>query len=146
MKLVTKELQERFNQLGSQEDSRDPVIIAHYFHPFSNFDWYITEYDQENEVFFGYASLFKDEMMDEWGYICKKELEEATFILPVERDLNWQECRFSEIEKKLYPHRLPEQEKELVSDKETFELRKEELQQLRKKRSVEIERNNKRSR
>lgn len=28
MKLITKELEERFKDVGSQEDTRDPIIIA----------------------------------------------------------------------------------------------------------------------
>ena len=39
----------------------------------TEFEWYITEWDEENKMFFGYASLFHDHN-DEWGYIPEEDL------------------------------------------------------------------------
>ena len=46
MKLLTKELINKFNKIGSQENIEDPIIVAKFFHPFSNYTWYATEYNE----------------------------------------------------------------------------------------------------
>ena len=33
MRLITKELEKRFAQVGSQENVKDPVIVAKFFDP-----------------------------------------------------------------------------------------------------------------
>ena len=33
MKLLTKELRERFNKVGRQEEIKDPLVIAKFFNP-----------------------------------------------------------------------------------------------------------------
>ena len=57
MKLLTKELQERFKQVGSQGKSEDPIIIAKFFNPSGIGTWYATEYLEDDKVFYGYVSL-----------------------------------------------------------------------------------------
>lgn len=43
--------------------------------PSSGYEWLITEYDSEQELFFGFACL-NDPEMAELGYISKLELED----------------------------------------------------------------------
>ena len=66
MRLLTKELERRFAQVGSQEKVKDPVIIAKFFNPCGAGTWYATEYDPKTQTFFGYVSIFAD-WSDEWG-------------------------------------------------------------------------------
>jgi hypothetical protein len=101
MKLMTRELEERFAKVGSQENAKDPVIIAKYFNPTGAGTWYATEYDPKTKTFFGYVSIFGD-WNDEWGYFSLDELESFTgrFGVGMERDLFWDEAPASTVIKK----------------------------------------------
>ena len=82
MQLLTKELLNRFEKVGRQEDSKDPIVIAKFFNPAGAGTWYATEYDPESKEFFGYVSIFGD-WNDEWGLFALAELEnyEANSVL-----------------------------------------------------------------
>ena len=99
MKLVNTELLERFQQVGSQETERNPLVIAKFFNPTGAGTWYATEYDPVARIFFGFVSIFGDHN-DEWGYFSLDELE--SFVgycgLGIERDLFFSEKRAREIE------------------------------------------------
>ena len=96
MRLMTKELEKRFAQVGSQESIKDPVIVAKFFNPAGSGTWYATEYDPVDKMFFGYVSIFGD-WNDEWGYFSLKELESyvGPWGLGIERDLYWTETKAS---------------------------------------------------
>lgn len=98
MKLMTKTLEERFAQVGSQEHIVDPVIVAKFFNPCGAGTWYATEYDPVQRIFFGYASIFGDHN-DEWGNFSLDELEtyRGPFGIGIERDLYFGEKRASEV-------------------------------------------------
>jgi len=98
MKLITKELEARFKEVGSQEEVKDPLIIAKYFNPSGAGTWYATEYNPEDRLFFGYVSIFGD-LNDEWGYFSLEELGSVrgSFGLGIERDLYFGEKRASEV-------------------------------------------------
>ena len=98
MKLLTKELIERFERVGRQEEVKDPLVIAKFFNPTGAGTWYATEYNQETKMFFGYVSIFKD-WNDEWGYFSLIELEslKGPFGLGIERDLYFDSKPFSQI-------------------------------------------------
>jgi hypothetical protein len=98
MKLMTKEIEKRFAQVGSQDEvGDDAIVIAKFFNPAGRGTWYATEYDAERKVFFGWVSIFGDEC-DEWGEFSLEELE--TLRLPlgmkIERDLYCGEKKLSE--------------------------------------------------
>lgn len=101
MKLLTKELENRFEQIGSQEEipMGDKIIIAKFFNPSGAGTWYATEYDPIEKIFFGFVSIFGD-WNDEWGSFGLKELEEIKlpFGLTIERDIHFAEVRAREIE------------------------------------------------
>ena len=101
MKLMTKALERRFAQVGSQENVDDPIVIAKFFNPTGAGTWYATEYDPNNRVFFGYVSIFGDSN-DEWGSFSLDELEsyEGRLGLGIERDLYFGEKRSSQVIKK----------------------------------------------
>jgi len=96
MKLLTKELINRFKYIGSQEALDDPIIVAKFFHPFSNYTWYATEYDVENKMFFGMVHGHDKEL----GYFSFDELNSLRVGgLPVERDLYFTNKKLSDLEK-----------------------------------------------
>ena len=97
MKLLTKELEKRFKKVGSQENVKDPIVIAKFFNPSGPGTWWVTEYDPKEKIFFGYASIFGDHN-DEWGYTSLAELESITesLGLGIERDLYCGEKKISE--------------------------------------------------
>ena len=98
MRLMTRELEKRFSQVGSQESVKDPVIVAKFFNPSGAGTWYATEYDPSAKMFFGYVSIFGD-WNDEWGYFSLAELESyvGRFGLGIERDLYWTEVKASTV-------------------------------------------------
>jgi len=101
MKLMTKELEARFEEVGSQEEVKDPIVIAKFFYPMGRGTWLATEYDPKDKIFFGYVSLFGD-YCDEWGSFSLEELEDfkGPFGLGIERDLYFKETPSSELIKK----------------------------------------------
>lgn len=98
MKLMTEQLLRRFEEVGSQEGEKDPVILARFFNPTGAGTWFATEYDPNNRTFFGFVSIFGD-LNDEWGYFSLNELEDfkGPFNLGVERDLYFTEQRASQV-------------------------------------------------
>ena len=98
MKLLTKELLNRFAKVGRQEDVTDPVVIAKFFNPTGAGTWLATEYDPDAKIFFGFVSIFGDHN-DEWGYFSLDELESyvGRFGLGIERDLHFTEQKMSEV-------------------------------------------------
>jgi hypothetical protein len=98
MRLITKTLEKRFAKIGSQENSKDPIIVAHFFNPMGAGDWYAIEYDPADRCVFGYVSIFHD-WNDEWGRTSLDELEEykGPLGLGIERDLYWTEKKASEV-------------------------------------------------
>lgn len=100
MKLLTQELINRFKQVGSQENKKDPIVICKFFNPVGIGYWFATEYIPDEKLFFGYVSLFGD-YNDELGYFSLDELEsvKGKFGLGIERDLYFKETKLSEIKK-----------------------------------------------
>ncbi|MCW3162637.1 DUF2958 domain-containing protein [Chryseobacterium oryctis] len=96
MKLITKELEKRFAEVGDQSQSSNPLIIAKFFAPSHSATWYATELDVENQICFGYVTGLA---FDEWGSFSIQELEslQLPFGLHVERDRFFKEIRFKEL-------------------------------------------------
>ena len=95
MQLMTKELQAEFKKMGRQEheNADDTIILAHFFNPTGGGDWFISEYNEEEETIYGYASLFNDHC-NEWGYTSLDELQNMRlpFELGIERERSWTPC------------------------------------------------------
>ena len=98
MKLLTKKLEKRFAQVGRQEHIKDPLVMAKFFNPTGAGNWFATEYDPEERIFFGYVSIFGD-WNDEWGYFSLAELQSyrGKFGLGIERDLYFEELKASQV-------------------------------------------------
>lgn len=97
MKLITKQLEERFAQVGRQAEESDPIIIAKFFNPNSAGTWYAISYEPEDNICFGYVTGLA---FDELGSFSIAELESLSLPplgLPIERDIHFKECRLSDI-------------------------------------------------
>lgn len=94
MKLVTKKIAAALPALYANEKVVDPMVIVKFFTPDSNWTWYATEYDPEQELFFGFVQGFEGEL----GYFSLDELESATgpMGLHIERDRHWTPVPLSE--------------------------------------------------
>lgn len=95
MKLLTKEIIDRFAAVGSQENVEDPIVIAKFFDPTGSWTWYATEFDPATGIFFGLVHGFEKE----WGNFSLAELESirGKFGLGIERDRHYGEKKVSEI-------------------------------------------------
>ena len=97
MELLTAELRAVLPGLYGQEGTKDPIVYAKFFTPDSYWTWYVTEGSPENGdfIFFGYVVGHERE----WGYFFLADLESVRgpLKLPIERDLYFTRCRFSEI-------------------------------------------------
>ena len=111
MQLMTTELLERFTEIGSQYDTKDPIIVAKFFDPCGSASWYATEYNPETKIFYGYVTGLA---FDEWGTFSLTELEsfKRPFGLTIERDLYFKEQRFSQHFQDEFQERTIETEKE----------------------------------
>ena len=102
--MMTKELGKKIPPLYSQDAKGDEAIVyAHYFNPYGVGEWWILEWDGENEMF-GYADLGFPEL----GYISLSELENVSIggmELPIERDLHWREKTLGEVKQAVSKYR-----------------------------------------
>ena len=97
MKLITKQIEKRFNKIGPQDNKKldEIIIVCKLFDPCGSATWYLASMD-ENRIAFGYVTgLYQDE----WGYVSINELEEIRrpMGLTIERDIWFQECKFKDI-------------------------------------------------
>jgi hypothetical protein len=80
---------------------KDKLIYLHFF--IGSSDWYIAEYNKEQDLFWGFAILNGDHDCAEWGYISFIEMKQIK-IGPVgleidcERGNGWKLRKASEIE------------------------------------------------
>jgi hypothetical protein len=104
MKLLTKELEQKFPKLNATENKKpeDVEIIAKFFDPCGSWTWYATEGMREGNdfIFFGFVRGFENE----FGNFGLKELEsvKSRLGLGIERDLHFGKHMLSEaIEKRI---------------------------------------------
>ena len=96
--LMTKEMGETIPPLYTNESaSEDEVMVAaKLFSPYSNWTWYITEWDAETGTCFGLVDGFGVEL----GYFDLTELAEVTLfkgVPGIERDLYWTPQTLSQV-------------------------------------------------
>jgi len=96
MKLMTKQIEERFKAVGDQSEKENPLFIAKYFNPCGSATWYASEYDPETRIFYGYVTGMYE---DEFGSFSLTELESVTlaFGLKIERDIHFNEISYREL-------------------------------------------------
>ncbi len=78
--LLTKAELAKLPALYSQEKVKDPIVLVHYF--YGSYDFWATEFDAEEGLFFGLAHLYETEL----GNTSARELASVGRI---ERDLYW---------------------------------------------------------
>ncbi len=95
--LLPPDIATKLPPLYSQEEQGENAIaVVKFFTPWTNWTWYVSEYDPEKRVCFGIVVGLEREC----GYFSIHELEELRGPggLRIERDLHWKpkplkECR-----------------------------------------------------
>jgi Protein of unknown function (DUF2958) len=59
----------------------DSLVVAHYFLPGTNADWFVLEYDELEDIIFGFANIIPG--CGELGSTSLKELEDLTIAVPI---------------------------------------------------------------
>lgn len=99
MKLLTKELREKFPKLNETENKKPEEIkvIAKFFDPTGSWTWYATEFDGM-DTFFGFVWGFENEL----SYFSLSELEntKGRLGLGIERDKFFGEHTLAEVMEK----------------------------------------------
>ena len=91
--LLTKNLLAKLPALGTTDDKKpeDIKVPVKFFSPYSNWTWYLYEYEPGTRMFFGLVCGFEKE----FGYVSLDELEAAVkkmrtgTLQLVERDTHW---------------------------------------------------------
>ncbi len=103
MKLLTKEIKNKLPGLGSQDgkDPKEVPIIVKFFSPISNWTWYATEGEEQedgNWLFFGLVRGFETEL----GYFSLRDLEsvKSPLGLGIERDMYFGKHTLAEAKEK----------------------------------------------
>lgn len=98
MKLLTKELREKFPRLEKtgEKDPNEVEVIAKFFCPWNNWAWFATEFDGK-DTFFGFVKGFENEL----GTFSLKELQsiKGPWELGIERDLYFGKHTLAEVMK-----------------------------------------------
>ena len=96
MKLITKEIERKAPALYSQESKSadETQVVAKFFDPCGAATWYMTEYDPDDRLAFGWVTLGFGPGCDELGYFSIAELESirGALGLGIERDTHWEPC------------------------------------------------------
>jgi hypothetical protein len=75
----------------------EKVIYEHFF--LFGCDWYVAEYSQKEQLFWGFAILHNDLQNAEWGYISYQELKDINIDgFEVDRELDWKVKKANEVE------------------------------------------------
>jgi len=92
--LIPAELQKQFSEHHqSNRESANPLVIARYFNPAWSQTWFMTEYDAEAEIFFGFVTGMP---FPEWGCVALRDFIDLQLPLwlKIERDLHFSPTRF----------------------------------------------------
>ena len=96
--LLTQEIRDTLPPLYNNEKhpEKESVAIAKFFSPYSQWTWYVVEFDGE-DTFWGLVDGFEME----YGYFSYSELEAVTVfggVPAIERDCHWSPRPVKEIE------------------------------------------------
>jgi hypothetical protein len=90
MKLFTKAILNKLPKLYANDGKKPEEIKVplKLFNPCGSQSWFITEYDPETKIAYGYVTGMQ---VNEFGYISIEELEaiKLPFGLGIERDIHW---------------------------------------------------------
>ena len=105
-KFLTKEIENKLPPLYSTENDPDPMVYAKWFHPYATQEWYATEYDPKQGLFFGWVNSGTPEL----GYFSRQELAEVNPRgIPVERDKYFKPKPLSEVKQEAMRQIPPEE-------------------------------------
>ncbi|QMU63580.1 MAG: DUF2958 domain-containing protein [Flavobacteriaceae bacterium] len=95
MKLITKEIQQRFAEIGDQSENKNPILVTRFFDPCGTASWYPTEYNPETDTCYGYVLWLTQK---EWRTFSISELESIgrPSGLRIERDVDFEEKTLNE--------------------------------------------------
>jgi len=97
MLLMTKATEKKIPALYADEKTplNDKICYVKFFHCFSSWRWFATEYDPKTKIFFGWV----DGNFPEWGTFSLEEMEGIKIMgLGIERDLHFTPKPMKEIE------------------------------------------------
>lgn len=97
MLLITKEILKKTPALYATEEIplKEKVVTAKFFTPWSNWTWYMVEFNPETNTAWGLV----DGLEKEWGYFSIDELKSVRgpFGLNIERDIHFDPTPVSEV-------------------------------------------------
>lgn len=89
MLLLPQEIQATLPAFYSTEEQNEAqkTIPVKFFTPWTNWTWYVIEFDPIEKTFFGYVIGFEEEL----GYFSLDEMEsiKGPYGLKIERDIHW---------------------------------------------------------
>jgi len=100
MKLITKAIEKATPKLYSNDEktAEETMVVAKFFNPYGSATWWMTEYDSEQKLAFGYADLGFG--CPELGYFSIAEMEEIRvkpFDGKIERDIHFMPCTLASV-------------------------------------------------
>lgn len=100
-RLLPDDIAATLPRLYATEKEQDPTVRVKFFTPDSNWTWYVTEYDPEQGLCFGFVIGLDTEL----GYFSLEELESVHGPrgLPIERDLYFTPCPLSRCQQSPHP-------------------------------------------
>jgi len=97
----TKQDLAKMPKLGEtdKEGNATTIVQGHFF--LEGNDWFVTEYDPVEELFYGFAILNSDYQMAEWGCISYQELKDLKMrgMFEVDYDKYWTKTEVQNVEK-----------------------------------------------
>lgn len=96
MKLMIKQIQDTLPKLYETEDIKtdNKILQVRYLSIYSNWEWYLVEYDDISKVAFGYVMGNENE----WGYFSLEEFQQINDEdLKIVRDENFKPIKFEEL-------------------------------------------------
>lgn len=81
-------------------EGRDPLVLVKLFDPCGRWTLYVTEYDPEDRLLYGFCRSPLGPDCDEYGYSSLDEIEETMnrLGLQMERDLYWMPVPLSKVQ------------------------------------------------
>ena len=98
MELITQE--ESYPALYKTEDIKtdEKMLYLRFYEQSSGWEWYLSEYDPDDKIAFGYVKGFESE----WGYFSITEMQG---IPTIKRDYEFEPTKFKELYKKIRENR-----------------------------------------
>ena len=89
----------------SEKELKDIVIPVKLFDVWWTIKWWLSEYDPQSKVAFGYVTEFYE---DEWGTVSLEELEELELVIDISDFGNIWKIPRVEVDKYFKPTKFPD--------------------------------------